>query len=121
MKPLFLPNPMKNSEFLEFIVNILEPAGKITSRRMFGGYGIYNYGITFALIYDNTLYFKVNEQNIDDFKNVDSQPFTYNKKGKEISLSYWKISEDLLEDQEELVKWAKKAYEAACSSKKRKK
>ncbi len=39
----------------------------ITSRAMFGGYGLYYQGVLFCCIVDNVLYFRVDEMNKKDF------------------------------------------------------
>ena len=47
--------------FVDFIVDQLEEAGEITSRKMFGEYGVYCDGKIFALICDNKLFVKPTE------------------------------------------------------------
>lgn len=47
--------------FVDFIVDQLEEAGDITSRKMFGEYGVYCNGKIFALICDNKLFIKPTE------------------------------------------------------------
>ena len=44
----------------------------ITSRKMFGGVGIYCDGIFFAVIDDDKLYFKSNETNAADYDRYDA-------------------------------------------------
>jgi len=66
------------NEFLEYILELLEPSGDISSRRMFGGYAIRKNGFTIAFIFEGELYFKVNESNRSDFESAESKPFTYN-------------------------------------------
>jgi TfoX/Sxy family transcriptional regulator of competence genes len=39
------------SEFLEYILELLEPSGDITSCRMFGGYAIRKNNLPIALIF----------------------------------------------------------------------
>ena len=55
-----------------FRTYILEQLGRsvrdIRGRSMFGGVGIYSGGFFFALIDDDTLYFKVDESNRRDFE-----------------------------------------------------
>ena len=52
-----------SSEYLQFIMQKLDPLGNVMSWAMFGGYGIFHEGVMFALIADDALYFKVNESN----------------------------------------------------------
>ena len=52
-----------SDDFREFVLEQLAPAGRVTSRAMFGGVGLYLDGLFFALIDDDTLYFKTDESN----------------------------------------------------------
>ena len=107
----------KSNEYLNYILDLLTPLGDVTARSMFGGYGIYNNKVIFAIIGDDTLYFKVTDENIGDYEDVGSSPFTYTKKGKDMQMSYWIVPEDVLEDQDMLLDWAEKAYIASCNIK----
>jgi TfoX/Sxy family transcriptional regulator of competence genes len=50
-----------DQDFVDFIVDQLEDAGDITSRKMFGGYTIYCDGKVTALVCDNQLFVKPTE------------------------------------------------------------
>lgn len=59
---------MSTTEFHTYIMNdVFADIDGITSRRMFSGYGIYRYGNIFAFIIDDTLYFKVGENNRSEY------------------------------------------------------
>ena len=47
--------------FQELLVELFEPVGGVTFRRMFGGLGIFRQGLMFALVADDTLYLKADE------------------------------------------------------------
>ena len=91
-------------------MEILAPHGEITARSMFGGYGIYKNGVIFALIAYDELYFKVDESNKSQYKKFDSEPFTYEAKGKKGTLSYWKVPIEILEDEEQIGVWLNQSY-----------
>lgn len=94
----------------------------ITSRPMFSGWGIYRNGVIFAIIADGVLYFKMDEQNKDDFVEYNSKPFTFTMpNGKTTTLSYWELPEVIGEDKIELEQWIIKAVEASMRAKKPKK
>lgn len=40
------------SEFVNYLHEVFESFGPISSRRMFGGYGIYHEGLMFGLVAD---------------------------------------------------------------------
>lgn len=46
---------MKSNEFIEYIKDILAPFGQITTRAMFGSYGIYKDGVIIGIVARNEL------------------------------------------------------------------
>ena len=80
----------------------------IRGKSMFGGIGIYAGDLFFALIADDTLYFKVDESNRPDFEARGLGPFRPYGEGSE-SMHYFRVPEDVLEDPDELQLWADKA------------
>ena len=108
-------------EFLDFVLkDVLNHIEGITSRAMFGGYGIYKDGFIFAIIADSNLYFKVGESNLQDYKSIGSEPFVYEQGNhKKTTMSYWLIPDELLYDKEEIQERVEKSV--AVSKAKRKK
>ena len=49
---------------------------------MFSGYVIRRYDLPIGLIFDEELYFKVNDRNLADYQSLLSEPFSYQKKVK---------------------------------------
>ncbi len=47
-----------NQDFANFVMDQIQGAGEITSKKMFGEYGIYSDGKIFGLICDNKLFIK---------------------------------------------------------------
>lgn len=85
---------------------------------MFGGVGIYSDEIFFALIADDTVYFKVDESTRVDFEARGMGPFRpFGDEGG--TMKYYQLPEDLLEDLEALRPWAEKAASVARQSKAR--
>jgi len=112
---------MSSKEFVKYIEEILDPFGPIKIRAMFGGYGIYKSDLIFALIIDSELYFKADAPAAEYFKSQGSRPFTYSGKGKTISMPYFIVLSEVLEDPEMLQFWFDMAYNSALQSKKGKK
>ena len=110
----------KKDSFHEFVMTeVFHDIEDITSRPMFGDYGVYKDGIFFALIANGELYFKVDSSNQKDFENLGSKPFVYKgHKGKSVTLSYWQLPADIMENAEELKSWVEKSVSAAMSKKK---
>ncbi len=95
------------SEFLEYVLSdAMQGIRGVTARAMFGGYGLYKDETIFGVIADDRLYFKVDEKNLLEYKTGGSEPFTYEgKKRKMITMSYWEVPAEILEDRERLVEW----------------
>ncbi len=84
----------------------------ISSKTMFGGYGYYRGGKIFAIIADGKLYFKVGSSNKKDYEDLGSAPFVYNShKGKKVSMSYYELPADIMEDREVLEEWIEKSLQ----------
>ena len=79
---------------------------------MFGGVGIYANQLFFALIDDDTLYFKVDDSNRPDFERLGMKPFQPYGEGGEI-MQYYQVPSDLLEDLEALRPWVEKSIAVA--------
>jgi DNA transformation protein len=90
----------------------------IRARSMFGGVGIYAGELFFALIADDTLYFKVDDQTRPEFERLGLEPFRpYGESGE--VMQYYRVSEDLLEDAEALRAWAGQAIDVARRARRR--
>lgn len=102
---------------------VVEQLGKVLpdvrARRMFGGVGIYAGPAFFALIDDDVLYLKVDDTNRADFESRGMGPFQPYGEGGE-TMQYYQLPEDVLEDPEELSRWAGKAVGVAQRKKQRK-
>ncbi len=101
------------SEFVEYLLELLEPFGYVKARAMFGGFGIYRHDLMFGLVANDTLYLKVDERSRPEFESKGLSPFVYKMKGKEFSMSYYKAPDEALEDPVEMAQWAQKAHDAA--------
>ena len=100
-------------EFASYVVDLMQSMGPVRAKKMFGGYGIFLDGLMFALIADGTLYLKADKESESEFKSMGLDVFTYKKKGRDTSLSYYMAPEDTLEDPDQMTAWANKAYGAA--------
>ena len=100
--------------FAEFLREQLSPLGRLTMRRMFGKTGVFCDGLMFGMITDDTLYVRVDDHNKAVFKEAEAAPpLNYDKKGRTIDLSFWRVPERLLDEPDELVLWARAALGAA--------
>ena len=103
-----------SENFAELLREQLAPLGRITMRRMFGKTGVFCDGLMLGMVRDNTLYFRVDDDNRAAFKEAESfPPLNYMKKGGAIDLSFWRAPERLFDEPDELVTWAQLALAAA--------
>ena len=103
-----------SDSFAEFLREQLAPLGRLTMRRMFGKTGVFCDGLMFAMVTNDTLYVRVDDYNRVVFKEAESvPPLNYEKQGRTIDLSFWRVPERLLDEPEELVTWARAALAAA--------
>jgi DNA transformation protein and related proteins len=103
-----------SDSFAEFLREQFAPLGHITMRGMFGTTGVFCDGLMFGVVADNTLYFRVDDQNRAAFGEAASfPPLNYRKKGTTIDLSFWRAPERLFDEPDELVTWARIALAAA--------
>jgi len=101
---------------------VLDQLGRVTpalrARNMFGGVGLYAGEHFFALLDDDTLYFKVDDGNRGDFTARGMGPFRPFGESGEV-MQYYEVPEELLEDPEALRPWLDKAVDAARRAKSR--
>jgi DNA transformation protein and related proteins len=103
-----------SESFVEFLREQLAPLGHITVRRMFGKSGVFCDGVMLGMVRDDTLYFRVDDENRAELKEAESfPPLNYAKKSGTIDLSFWRAPERLFDDPDELVAWARSALAAA--------
>lgn len=105
------------SQFIDFLHEIFSELGSINTRKMFGGYGIYHDGVMFGLIADDTLYLKVDESTKQQFIDKDLTAFEFDKGNKKVQMSYYQVPEEIYDDPDAAIYWAKLAYQAALKSK----
>ncbi len=92
---------------------------EVSSRAMFGGYGIYQAGVFFGLIAEDQLYFKVDDSNRAQYEQAKSQPFIYYKGKQPMTMQYWLVPEEVLENKAELITWMNQSVQIAKRSKRR--
>lgn len=115
---------MNDSSFVDNVLEQFVGVEGITTRRMFGGIGIYRYGSMFAVIADDRLYFKVDAENKPDYQQAGSVPFVYDRHDKNgdkklVAMSYWEVPPHVFEDKDLIFIWMTRAHEAAVKAKHR--
>ncbi len=104
---------MKPSGFVDYLKEeIFRDIPGITFRAMFGGHCIYKDGQAFGMVANDTLYFKVGENNKIDYESAGSKPFEYGMKGKTYKMSYWEVPQEVLDDSDKIKLWLQKSLKA---------
>ena len=102
---------MNKSDFVDYVVqDLLSELSGVRVRSMFGGWGIYKDDAIFAIIVEDQLYFKVDDTNKRAYQQHGSKPFTYRSRGKSVSMSYWEVPADVMDDRDEIKRWAEESH-----------
>jgi DNA transformation protein len=125
--------------FKRFVLDQLEELGDVTSRAMFGGIGLYHAGVFFGILARDTLYLKVDDSNLADYKAAGMAAFEpyaepdprrgsaqaarpgsrhslRRRSGQAGPMRYYAVPLDVLESAPELGVWARKAIAVARSA-----
>lgn len=91
--------------YLDMLCELLAPLGAIRVKRMFGGAGLYADDVMFALIDDETLYFKADASTRARHEAEGLGPFVYEGKTRPVEMSYWRAPDRLYDEPEEMLDW----------------
>lgn len=93
----------------------------IASRAMFSGWALYKDGVVFGIIAAGELHFKADETIYDELARAGSRAFAYKRgDGKTVTMSYWSVPEEIMEDKDSFRMWTARAVEISQKSKKKK-
>ena len=104
---------VKRTEFVEFAIEQMAPLVGIRVRAMFGGFGVYQDDLMFAIIVDDSLYFKADAASCGEFTALGLNPFTYAARGKTVTMQYYAAPPEVFESPETMQEWARLAIGAA--------
>jgi len=105
--------------YREYVLEQLGRVRPVTWRKMFGGVGVYADDRFFALLDNDTLYFKTGEANRADFESRGMRPFQPFGPGTK-PMDYHELPGAVLENVAELPEWIAKAVAVAAMAKTRK-
>jgi DNA transformation protein len=101
------------SEFVQSLHEVFERLGRIETRRMFGGHGLYHEGRMFALVARDRLYLKADAESAAYFDRLQLPSFEYIRNGKTMQMSYREAPAEVFDDRDEAALWGRRAWEAA--------
>lgn len=104
-----------SDEQIETIRDLFAGVGPITTRKMFGGLGIYAEGTIFAILMsDGTLRLKGAGDMAQTFDTEGWERWTYTRAGsdKATAMPYWALPDALFDDPDAASDWARRALAA---------
>jgi DNA transformation protein and related proteins len=105
-----------SDEYLTYVVDQLHGLGPVSARKMFGGAGIYLRGHMFGCLDSNdTFYMRTDDSNRQDYEAQGMgqfKPFP----DKPMTMPYYEVPVDVLEDCDELKIWAAKSVAIAAKA-----
>ena len=108
---------MRSSEsFRDFALEQLRGVRGLRARAMFGGVGLYADEVFFGIVASDVLYLKVDDTNRKAFEEAGSQPFKPYA-DKPMTMPYYNVPVDVLEDADMLARWARRAVDVAVQAK----
>lgn len=111
---------VQESAFADYVMDLLEAFDGVRLRAMFGGYGLFQDDVMFALIGEDTLYLKADQKNRPLFEKAGMTPFVYSSNGKAATMSYYETPPEALEDADAMQPWAESAIAASRRARKTK-
>ena len=108
---------MADESFKEFVLDQLGALPDVRARAMFGAHGLYQGERFFGILDEGRLFFKTDAQSQADYEARGVGPFTYESKGRVVTMSFHEVPPEVLENAPELVAWAQRAIQAAARSK----
>lgn len=109
-----------DTEFIDYVLDLLDPIPDVASGRFFGGTGLTAAGTQFAMVMGGALYFVVNDQTRPKYEAAGMPPFSYaTKKGRVNVKRYYQVPVDILETPPELIEWAEESIQIARKTKKK--
>lgn len=104
---------MKSDSFKEFVLDQLRDLDGLSSRAIFGGYGLYQDGAFFGIIYKGRLYFKTDATTVKLYIEKGTKPFRPNT--KQTLKTYYEVPVEIIEDSDLLAEWSKKAIRVSAA------
>jgi DNA transformation protein len=95
-----------STETIDYLLDELYALGVVSTKRMFGGHGLFLNGLMFSIVVDDVVYFKGDEQSARIYAYTGCQRFTYMRKDKPVHLNYYQAPDGSLDDSIELHHWA---------------
>lgn len=98
------------NSFVQFVIDQLSAVSDVRVRAMFGGYGIYAGEAFFGIIHDGRLFFRTTPETVQTY--IDHGMKHFEPKPGQALKNYFEVPIDVIEDDSELVTWAREAIQS---------
>ena len=102
---------------LAFAEELFGPLG-VSSRRMFGGAGLYAEGVMFGAVMDDVIYLKADDALRADLAAEGSEPWVYTypsgpRAGEAMEMGYMTLPDSALDEPDAACAWGRRALDVA--------
>lgn len=94
-------------------MRLFENLGRVKSRSMFGGFGIFVDDTMFALVVNDKLHIRADDNCSEKYKQQGLEPYVYKKRGFPVVTKYFALPENFWDTPEKILKEAKDALVVA--------
>ncbi len=109
---------MPDDSFKAFVLDQLSALPDVRAKAMFGAHGLYSSDYFFGILDEGRLFFKTDAAAPADYTARGMGAFTYESRGKVLTMAYHEVPPEVLEQSPELTTWAQRAIHLAASCKK---
>lgn len=97
-------------EYIEYVLELLEPINVISSGKFFGGQGVSCDSVQFAMIMGNSLFFVVDDSSRGKYIEKGAECFWYTKKTGKVNVKkYHEVPGELFDEPSVLLEWARES------------
>jgi DNA transformation protein len=107
---------MPDDSFKEFVLDQLSALPEVRAKAMFGAHGLYQADRFFGIVDEGRLFFKVNDTSKVAYSERGMGPFTYEARGKTMTMGYYEVPLEIVEKAPDLVDWARMAIQIATTA-----
>jgi len=108
--------PAPTPPFVAHCLELLECLGPMHSKRMFGGWGLYQGDVIVAIIAFERLYLKTSAETRPRFQAAGCEAFVYSARTGAVAMSYWSAPAEALDSPALMQPWAQLALQAALAA-----
>jgi DNA transformation protein and related proteins len=94
-------------------MQLFEKLSPVTSRSMFGGFGLFIEGTMFALVVKDKLHLRADDTTLKQFTSNGYKPYVYSKRGFPVITKYYALPDECWENPQDILAMGKKALENA--------